>query len=152
MALIGLQNIVVALREGRVASLLTFSEKADKNVREFIWQLEIVFLANQIIDGRRFDITVSCLTGITANWYKLNWETLANWNTAGQPNNTQFRTSIIERFDTAIQRISYYNQYLNLKQASHQSVDDYVDRFIELKIKVNRNNATLVEQVVLKFV
>jgi len=36
MALIGLQNIVVALREGRVASLLTFSEKADKNVREFI--------------------------------------------------------------------------------------------------------------------
>src|SRR6266498_764356 len=64
----------------------------------------------------------------------------------------QFRTSIIEKFDIAAQRISYYNQYLNLKQTSHQSVDNYANRFIKLRMKVDRNNAMLAEQIVLKFV
>ncbi len=31
-------------------------------------------------------------------------------------------------------------------------MDDYVNRFIELRMKVNQNNATLVKQVVFKFV
>ncbi len=44
--LVGLQNVIAALREGRIASLSTFSRRADKDVQEFIWQLEIVFLAN----------------------------------------------------------------------------------------------------------
>ncbi len=86
-ALTGLQNIVAAPREGRVASLPTFNRRADENIWKFIRWLEIVFLANQIVDGRRFNIAVSCLIGTVANWYELNWITLANWNTAGQPNN-----------------------------------------------------------------
>jgi len=32
VALIGLQNIVAAPREGRIASLLTFGERADEDV------------------------------------------------------------------------------------------------------------------------
>ena len=32
-----------------------------------------------------------------------------------------------DRFKTAVQRTSYYNQYLNLKQTSEQTVDDYAN-------------------------
>ncbi len=64
----------------------------------------------------------------------------------------QFRTSIIKRFDIAAQKTSYYNQYLNLKQALYQSIDNYANQFIELRMKVDQNNATPVKQVVLKFV
>jgi len=92
------------------------------------------------------------LTGTAANWYELNRANLVNWDTVGQANNTQFKTSIIERFDTVAQRTSYYNQYLNLKQASHQSVDEYVNRFIELRMKTDQNGNVPVEQVVLKFI
>ncbi len=35
-ALTGLQNVVVAPREGRVAQLPTFSRRADEDVKEFI--------------------------------------------------------------------------------------------------------------------
>ncbi len=35
-ALVGLQNVVAALREGRIALLFTFSERADENIKEFI--------------------------------------------------------------------------------------------------------------------
>ncbi len=31
-ALVGLQNVVAASREGRIASLLTFNERADKDI------------------------------------------------------------------------------------------------------------------------
>ena len=99
-ALTGLQNMVAAPREGRVAQLPTFSGRADEDVREFIQRLEIAFQANQVADNRRFHIAISCLTRTAANWYELNRATLANWDTAGQANNTRFRTSIIERFDT----------------------------------------------------
>ena len=99
-ALTGLQNVVAAPREGRIAQLPTFSGWADEDIREFIWRLEIAFQANQVADNRRFHIAISCLTRMAANWYELNRVTLANWNTAGQANNTRFRTSIIERFDT----------------------------------------------------
>ncbi len=46
----------------------------------------------------------------------------------------------------------YYNQYLNLKQAPYQSIDDYTSKFLELRMKVNQNNATPIEHVILKFV
>ncbi len=69
VVLIGLQNIVAVLREGRIVSLLTFSGWADEDVQEFIKRLEIVFLANQIADNRKFYIRISCLTSIVANWY-----------------------------------------------------------------------------------
>ncbi len=71
-ALVDLQNIVAASRKGRIALLPIFDKRADKNVSEFVKQLEIVFLANQITDNRKFHIGVSCLTGIVINWYKLN--------------------------------------------------------------------------------
>jgi len=77
-ALTGLQNMVAAPREGRVAQLPTFSGRADEDVREFIQHLEIAFQANQVADNRRFHIAISCLTGTAANWYELNRATLAN--------------------------------------------------------------------------
>jgi len=36
VVLISLQNVVAASRKRKIASLLTFSEQADKNVQEFI--------------------------------------------------------------------------------------------------------------------
>ncbi len=77
-ALTGLQNVVAALREGRIAQLLTFSGRADEDVREFIRRLEIAFQVNQVAENRRFHIAISCLTGMAANWYELNRATLAN--------------------------------------------------------------------------
>ncbi len=72
IALVGLQNVIAALRERRVASLPTFNRRADKDVREFIRKLKIAFLANQIVDNWKFHIAISYLTGIAANWYELN--------------------------------------------------------------------------------
>ncbi len=46
VVLIGLWNIIVALRKGRIAFLPTFSRWANEDVRKFIWWLEVVFLAN----------------------------------------------------------------------------------------------------------
>jgi len=34
--LVGLQNVVVAPREGRITTLLMFSRRVDEDVREFI--------------------------------------------------------------------------------------------------------------------
>jgi len=82
-ALTGLQNVVAAPREGRVAQLPTFSGQADEDIREFIRRLEIAFQVNQVADNRRFHIAISCLIGMAANWYELNRATLANWDIAG---------------------------------------------------------------------
>ncbi len=83
IALVGLQNVVVASRKGRIAILSTFSRWADEDIREFIKRLEIVFLINQIADNRKFNIRISCLMGIAVNWYKLNRATVVNWNMIG---------------------------------------------------------------------
>jgi len=35
-ALVGLQNVITAPREERIATLLTFDERADEDIQEFI--------------------------------------------------------------------------------------------------------------------
>ena len=51
-----------------------------------------------------------------------------------------------------VQAIYYYNQYLALKQETTQTVDDYANRFLKLRRKVNSNNNIPVTYVILKFV
>ncbi len=71
-ALVSLQNMVAALKKGRITLLSIFSGQADEDVHEFVRWLEIVFLANQIMDNRKFHIEISYLTGMAVNWYELN--------------------------------------------------------------------------------
>ncbi len=59
---------------------------------------------------------------------------------------------MIIRFESEAQATHYYNQYLTLKQAPTQTVDDYANRFLNLKRKVDPNNNTPVAYVILKFV
>ncbi len=94
-----LQNIVAASREGKIATLPIFSGWADENIQKFIWWLEIVFLANQIMDRKKFYIGINCLIDTAANWYELNWTTVVNWSTVRQPDGTKLKESLIARFD-----------------------------------------------------
>jgi len=59
---------------------------------------------------------------------------------------------LIARFESEAQATYYYNQYLALKQVITQTVDDYTNRFLDLRRKVDSNNNTSVAYVVLKFV
>ncbi len=46
----------------------------------------------------------------------------------------------------------YYNQYLVLKQESIQIIDNYANKFLELRRKVDPNNNIPVIHMILKFV
>ncbi len=59
---------------------------------------------------------------------------------------------VITRFKSKAQTTYYYNQYLALKQETTQTVDDYANRFLELRKKVDPNDNTLIAYIVLKFV
>ncbi len=103
VALMGLQNVIVVLREGRIASLSIFSGWADEDIWEFIRHLEIAFLTNQIANNKKFYIEISCLTSIAANWYEINQTTVVNWNMVRQPDNMKLKESLITRFDIVTQ-------------------------------------------------
>ena len=62
------------------------------------------------------------------------------------------RLALIARFESEAQVTYYYNQYLALKQVFTQIVDDYANRFLDLRRKVDPNNNMLVAYIVLKFV
>ncbi len=62
------------------------------------------------------------------------------------------KSVLIIKFQSETQVIYYYNQYLTLKQALIQTVDDYANRFLDLRKKVDLNNNTSVAHIVLKFV
>ncbi len=59
---------------------------------------------------------------------------------------------MIARFESEAQATYYYNQYLALKQVATQTVDEYANRFLDLRRKVDFNNNMPVVHVVLKFV
>ncbi len=50
------------------------------------------------------------------------------------------------------QATHYYNQYLILKQEIVQTVDNYANRFLKLRSKIDPNNNILVAHIILKFV
>ncbi len=152
VALTNLNTTLVAKGgERKAVNYLSFSERGDEDINDFITELEKAFAVNRVVDERKHLIASSCLKGIAANFYD-GLAGITNWNTVGQAANTQLRPALITRFWSKAQATQYYNQYLALKQVPTQMVDDYANRFLELKRKVDPNNNTPVAYVVLKFV
>ena len=152
VALINLNmTLAAAAGERKVVNYLSFSGRGDKDVNNFITELEKTFAVNRISDGRKHLVVISYLKGTAAN-FSDGLIGITNWNIVGQAANTQLRSALIARFRFEIQVTYYYNQYLALKQIPTQTVDDYANRFLDLRRKVNPNNNMPNAHVVLKFV
>ena len=64
-------NVILAKgdRENKTVNYLIFSEKDDKNINDFIMELEKTFAVNNVTDNRKYLIIISCLKEIAANFY-----------------------------------------------------------------------------------
>jgi len=64
-------NMTLVAEEGEKKSVnyLTFSERGDKNINDFIIEVEKAFVRNKVADDRKHLVTISCLKGIAANFY-----------------------------------------------------------------------------------
>src|SRR6266542_113851 len=152
VALINLNITLAAEGEERKAvNYPSFNERSDEDINNFITELEKAFAVNRVVDDRKYLVAISCLKGIAANFYN-RLAKITNWNTAGQAANIQLRSALIARFQSEAQATHYYNQYLALKQVPTQTINNYTNRFLELKKKVDSNNNMPVAHVVLKFV
>jgi len=70
VALINLNIMLVAEEEKRkVVNYLTFSERGNEDINNFIVELEKTFAVNRVYDNRKYMITASCLKEIAANFY-----------------------------------------------------------------------------------
>ncbi len=56
-------------REKKIVNYLTFSERGDKDINDFIIELEKVFTINRMPNNRKYLVVTSCLKGIVANFY-----------------------------------------------------------------------------------
>ncbi len=55
--------------EYKIVNYLTFSERGDENVDDFIVELEKTFAVNRIFDNKKHVIIASYLKGTAANFY-----------------------------------------------------------------------------------
>ncbi len=56
-------------RENKFINYLTFSERGDEDIDDFISELAKAFVINRIPDNRKHIVAVSCLKGTAANFY-----------------------------------------------------------------------------------
>ncbi len=57
------------IRKNKSISYPIFSEKDDKDVNDFISDLKKVFTVNNMLNNRKYIVTINCLKKITANFY-----------------------------------------------------------------------------------
>ncbi len=69
LALTNLNAALVRGRENKTVNYLTFSGKDNKDINDFIIELEKAFIINRVADNRKHVIAISCLKKIAANFY-----------------------------------------------------------------------------------
>ena len=66
-------------RENKTVNYLTFSERDNENINDFITDLEKVFAINRIVNNRKHLIIINCLKEIVANFFN-KLVGIINWN------------------------------------------------------------------------
>jgi len=62
-------TLVVGGGERKSVNYLTFSEREDEDINDFITELEKAFAVNRVVDGRKHLVAISYLKRIAANFY-----------------------------------------------------------------------------------
>src|SRR6266498_5607281 len=138
-------------RENKLVNYPTFSGRGDEDINDFISELTKAFAINRVPDNRKHIVAASCLKRTAANFYN-GLAGITEWNIAGQAAAIQLKLTLEVQFRSEAQATHYYNQYLTLRQRTVQTVDNYANRFLELRRKIDPNNNTPVVHIVLKFV
>ncbi len=83
IALINLNTTLVTGGEERKSvNYPTFSERRDKDINNFIIELEKVFAVNRVVNNKKHLVVISYLKKTAANFYD-GIIKITNWNTAG---------------------------------------------------------------------
>ncbi len=69
-------------KENKSVNYPTFSRQGDKNIDDFITELEKAFAVNRVPDNRKHIIIASCLKGMTTNFYD-GLVKITEWNVVG---------------------------------------------------------------------
>jgi len=70
VALTNLNTTLVARREEKKAvNYLFFNRREDKDINDFITELEKAFAINRVVNRRKYLIAISCLKGTATNFY-----------------------------------------------------------------------------------
>ncbi len=70
LALTNLNITLAAEREKRkIVNYSIFSKRGNKDINDFIIELEKAFVMNRVPDNRKHIVIASCLKGIVANFY-----------------------------------------------------------------------------------
>ena len=120
------------------------AEDPEKWIEAFIRIAE----ANNWSEARWINIVGGFLRGTAANWYSENKRHFSQWNIDGEENN--FTEMFIERFTSPLLKIQWHMQYLTLRQGT-ETIDEFANKFKELKKKVDPENTTLQEILVRDF-
>ena len=55
--------------KNKIINYLIFNKREDKDIDNFINELEKTFVINRIANNRKYMVVISCLKEITANFY-----------------------------------------------------------------------------------
>ncbi len=62
-------TLAAGKEERKSVNYPTFSERGDKDINDFIVELEKAFAVNRVADAKKHLIAISCLKEIAANFY-----------------------------------------------------------------------------------
>ncbi len=82
LVLINLNAALARGRENKIINYPIFNKRGDKDINDFIIELEKAFAVNRVANNRKHVITISCLKRTAANFYDRLVE-ITNWNIVG---------------------------------------------------------------------
>jgi len=86
------------------------------------------------------------LRGATANYYEEERVNINGWAGGNAANN--LKDLLIARFALDSAKNVWYDDYLNCRQGTTESVEEYSNHFKKLHKKVDLNNGTLVANTI----
>ena len=85
--------LVAEGRENKSVNYLTFSERGNKDIDDFMSELAKAFTVNQVPDNRKHIVAASCLKETVANFYD-GLVGIIGQNVAGQAATTQLKLTL----------------------------------------------------------
>ncbi len=112
-------------------------------------EVDWVATANNWRDAWIHTIVAAYLKGATADYYEEESANITGWAGGNAANN--LKDLLIARFASDSVRDVWYDNYLNCRQGSIESVKEYSNHFKKLQKKVDSNNGTPAANTIWQF-
>src|SRR6266540_4347089 len=125
-------------KEGTYAKLSEYHDKNGEDVMVWYKEVERVATVNNWRAARIHTIIAAYLKEATADYYEEKSANITGWTGENAANN--LKDLLIDRFTSDSAKDVWYGDYLNCRQSTTESIEEYSNCFKKLHKKVDPNN------------